>query len=209
MSLGASKNAPATGAAPGHGVHGRGPEEGEDRNPQLGAIRLRWHPVALLVRAPFQPGGSILWMDEEIRSTHGKPLFVGIFKRIILLGTLRCCEMDFVHPHQEPPPSAPPFPRGVSKILHILRRARKGAYRALAMIIEGPVLEDPLIPLLELQQQLQTFAFKPCGATKFAEITSLNCPLLVEGKPISLLGIFLKGGDASKWMAWSTATTWG
>ena len=31
-------------------------------------------------------------------TTHGKPLLVGIYKRIIVPGFLRWCEMNFVHP---------------------------------------------------------------------------------------------------------------
>ena len=33
---------------------------------------------------------------------HGKPLFVGIYRRIIIPGLLRWCEMDVVHPLQFP-----------------------------------------------------------------------------------------------------------
>ena len=29
---------------------------------------------------------------------HGKPLFVGIYREIMIPGFLRWCEMDFVHP---------------------------------------------------------------------------------------------------------------
>ena len=53
---------------------------------------------------PRHPGrcqvASLLWMDEihfAPLANHGNPLFIGIYRGIIIPGLLGWCEMDFVH----------------------------------------------------------------------------------------------------------------
>ena len=49
-------------------------------------------------------------------SKHGNPLFVGIFRGVVIPRILRWCEMDVVHP-QYLPPTPPLSPKGLQPSL--------------------------------------------------------------------------------------------